>query len=60
MAKIDIVEPISNMSGTFYYAGFVNGSYISFLGYNILTRKEIKNKLEEIYYDNNRGTERER
>ena len=44
-AKIDILEPISNGSGTIYYTGFVNGVHTHFIGYDRLTKKELKEKL---------------
>lgn len=49
MAKIELLEPISNAGGTIYYAGFVNGLYTHFLGYDKLTKKEIKDKLLDKY-----------
>lgn len=49
MSKINILEPIHNGSGVIYYQGFVNGSYIHFLGYNKLTKREIKVKLLDKY-----------
>ena len=44
-AKIDILEPISNGSGTIYYTGFVNGVHTHFIGYNKLSKRELKEEL---------------
>ena len=52
MAKVELLEPINNQCGTIYYAGFVNGSYTHFLGYDKLKTKEIKEKLLAIYRKN--------
>ena len=60
MAKIELLEPINNQCGTIYYAGFVNGSYIGFLGYDILTKKEIKSKLLKRYEEVSNGCEQEK
>lgn len=49
MAKIDVLEPIHNGCGTIYYAGFVNGEYVKFLGYDKLSKSEIKSKLLDRY-----------
>lgn len=49
MAKIELLEPIHNHSGIIYYAGFVNGVYTHFLGYDKLTKKEQKSKLLDTY-----------
>ena len=48
-AKITILEPIYNCSGTIYYAGFVNDIYTHFLGYNKLNKKELKIQLLKKY-----------
>ena len=44
-AKIDLLEPICNSSGTFYYAGFINDIYTHFLSYDRLSKKSVKVKL---------------
>lgn len=49
MVKIEVLEPINNGNGIIYYAGFVNGLYTHFLGYDELTKKEIKQKLLDKY-----------
>ena len=49
MAKITILNPIYNISGTIYYAGYVNGEYCHFLSLDKLSKREIKCKLLEKY-----------
>ena len=49
MTKIDILDPICNPNGVIYYSGFVYGEYTHFLGYDKLTKKEIKTKLLDKY-----------
>lgn len=60
MAKIEVLEPIDNRAGVFYYAGFVNGIFTKFLGYTKLTTKEIKNKLFRLYMEDIETLEIER
>lgn len=49
MAKIDLFEPVYAPSGVICYAGFVNDTYTHFLGYDVLTKKEIKQHLLDRY-----------
>jgi hypothetical protein len=49
MAKIELLEPVYNNCDTIYYAGFVNGVYTHFLGYDKLSKKEQKSKLLDTY-----------
>ena len=49
MTKIEVLEPICNASGVIYYAGFVNSEYAHFLGYDKLSKREIKENLLSAY-----------
>ena len=53
MAKITVLESIMGSNGIFYCAGWVGEEYIHFLADYKMTKKEIKNKLKEIYNKNN-------
>lgn len=53
MAKIEVLEQVMGSSGMFYCAGWVGDEYIHFLADYKMTKKEIKNKLKEIYNKNN-------
>ena len=50
-AKISVLEPICNGVGIFYYAGFVNDTYVHFLGCNKLIKRQIKENLLKTFLD---------
>lgn len=48
-AKIRLCKPETNVNGIIYYAGYVNGVRVHFLGFDKLTKEEQKQKLLEHY-----------